>query len=94
MGRVEKAYLLVDAASENVHTVLNHIAGVTLSDFWYVLIVDLSSFQVLAINFVNPLLGDSGVVAAVHEQLAFVYHCGMTPSLAGVPCPPRSLCPL
>lgn len=94
MGRVEKAYLLIDAAAENVQAVLCEIAGVALSDFRNVLIVDLPSFKALAVNFENTLLRHSRVVAAVEEKLSFVDHCGMAPSLAGVPCRPRSLCPL
>jgi hypothetical protein len=43
VGRVEEAYLLVDAAAKNVEAVLNEVAGVALSDFRNVLIVDLPS---------------------------------------------------
>lgn len=94
VGRVEEGYLLVDTAAENVHAVLYEVAGVAFSDFRHILKVDLASFQALAVNFVNTLLRHSRVVATVHEQLSLVYHCCMAPSLAGVPRPPLSLCPL
>lgn len=44
MGRVEEAYLLVDAATKDVKAILDDVAGVALSDFWYVLKENLSSF--------------------------------------------------
>ena len=59
MGRVEEAYLLVDAAAEDVKAVLDDVARVALSDFWYVLKENLSSFQRLAVDFINALLGHS-----------------------------------
>jgi hypothetical protein len=58
-GRVEEGYLLVDTATENVKAVLYYVAGVALSDFRNVLKKDLASFQGLAVNFVNTLLGKS-----------------------------------
>lgn len=59
MGRVEEAYLLIDAATEDVKAILDDVAGVALSDFWYVLKENLSSFQRLTVDFINALLGHS-----------------------------------
>ena len=94
MGRVEEVYLLVDAATENVEAILDEVAGVALSDFRNVLIVTLPSLKALTVNFENSLLRHSRVVTTVDQQLSFVDHCGMAPSLAGIPRCPRSLRPL
>jgi hypothetical protein len=58
---------------------------VALSDLRHVLKVYLASFKRLAINFVNPFLGDTGVVTTINEKLAIMYNCSVTPSLAGIP---------
>jgi hypothetical protein len=94
VGRVEEAYLLVNTASENVQTVLDKVAGVTLSDFRDVLVVDLPSFEAVAVNLEHALLGGCGVVSAVDKQFSLMDDCGMAPPLAGVARAPWPLRPL
>ncbi len=94
MGRVEEAYLLVDAAPENVKAVFYDVAGVALSDLRHIFKMHLTPFKGLTVNFINTLLGKSCVVTSVDQQLSFMNDRCMSPSFAGVPCSSRPLNPL
>lgn len=94
VGRVEEAYLLVDTPSENVQAVLDQVAGVALSDFRHVLVIDLPSFQAVAVDLEHSLFGGSRVVSAVDEQFCLMDDCGMAPPLTGVTGASRALRPL
>lgn len=94
VGRVEEAYLLVDTPSENVQAVPDEVAGVALPYFRHVLVVDLPSFQAVAVDLEHSLFGHSRVVSTVDQQFSLMDDCRMPPSLAGIAGTPWPLCPL
>ena len=56
VGRVEESYLLVDTSSINVKTVLVDDAGMTLPDFWHILIVKRTVLQRITVKTMNSLV--------------------------------------
>jgi hypothetical protein len=83
-GRVEKAYFLIDAAPEDVETVLVKEAGVALANFGLYRVVQWTVLERLAVQSVHSLVCESAVVSSEHQQSPVVHHTGMPPTLAWV----------